>query len=158
MGACCSAEDAEMRRVRAVTSRVEYSDAAPFLPRIRYGRVVKVYDGDTITIATVLPRDATVYRFSVRLARIDAPELRTSDATEKKCAERVRDIVHRMVYQQIVRVDVISYDKYGRILAEIYHNNINLSDYLLAQRLAVRYDGKTKQEWNNASLSAIMNH
>ena len=34
---------------------IEYRDTTPFIPPIQYGKVIKVYDGDTITIASVLP-------------------------------------------------------------------------------------------------------
>ena len=46
---------------------IEYGDTRPFVYPIHYGKVIKVYDGDTITIAAKLPNtDGPVYRFSVR--------------------------------------------------------------------------------------------
>lgn len=32
-----------------------YKDTVPFVPPISYGKVVKVYDGDTLTLAAKLP-------------------------------------------------------------------------------------------------------
>ena len=36
-------------------------------------------------------------------------------------------------------------DKYGRVLAEVWFEGTNLSDWLIDQGLAVPYDGGTKQ-------------
>jgi endonuclease YncB( thermonuclease family) len=35
-------------------------------------------------------------------------------------------------------------EKYGRLLADVYIDQIHLNDYLLKKRLAVVYDGGTK--------------
>lgn len=47
---------------------------------------MKVYDGDTITIATRLGGTGSLYRFSVRLLAIDTPEKRTKNKEEKEIA------------------------------------------------------------------------
>lgn len=39
-----------------IPENVKWSDTVPFVPPITSGRVIKVYDGDTITIAAKLPR------------------------------------------------------------------------------------------------------
>lgn len=55
---------------------INYVDTIPFVPPITSGKVIKVYDGDTITIASKLPYDhSPIYRFSVRLLGIDSPEM-----------------------------------------------------------------------------------
>jgi endonuclease YncB( thermonuclease family) len=59
------------------------------LPDIKYGQVIKVYDGDTITIATPLFNGDEVphietYRFNIRLRGINTPELRTKNNQERK--------------------------------------------------------------------------
>ena len=50
-----------------------FKNAKPFVPPISEGMVVKVYDGDTITIVSQLPYPSSpYYRFSVRLNGIDS--------------------------------------------------------------------------------------
>ena len=74
-------------------THIEYKDTIPFIPPVTSGKVVKVYDGDTITVATTLPfRDQpdTIYRFSVRLTGIDTPELKTKCDEEKYVAKLAR--------------------------------------------------------------------
>ena len=36
---------------------IEYNDTIPFIPPITCGKVIKVYDGDTLTLASKLPYD-----------------------------------------------------------------------------------------------------
>ena len=39
---------------------------------------------------------------------------------------------------------IIGFDKYGRILADVYVNDIHLNELLIKERYAVKYDGGTK--------------
>jgi hypothetical protein len=57
-----------------------------FVPHIKIGKVIKVYDGDTITVASKLPNDSFIYRFPVRLIGIDSPEIKGSTEVENKLA------------------------------------------------------------------------
>ena len=55
--------------------------------------VFKVYDGDTITIATKICNLPNLYRFSVRILDIDCPEINSKDDFEKELAIKGRDYV-----------------------------------------------------------------
>ena len=74
----------------------------PFVPPVETGYIVKVYDGDTITLATRLPivplDKQPIYRFSVRLNGIDTPEIKGKDHDEKTVAVRARDFSHNMLW------------------------------------------------------------
>ena len=71
--------------------RVTYETTEKFVPPISYGKVVKVYDGDTITVATPLDNTrAPIYHFSVRLRGIDSPEIRGKTPEEKAAALKAR--------------------------------------------------------------------
>lgn len=126
---------------------VEYSSSTPFIANITTGRVVKVYDGDTITVATNIVNDNvsdTFYRFSVRIRGIDCPEIRSKNDNEKKCAKIARKAVLDAVYHKIVTLTNVSYDKYGRILADVSIDDVSVSKMLLDKRLAISYNGGTK--------------
>ena len=61
---------ADQEKKPVTIDTVEYSSSTPFIANITTGRVVKVYDGDTITVATNVVNDNTsdiFYRFSVNL-------------------------------------------------------------------------------------------
>ena len=83
---------------------VDYKDTIKFIPPITSVYVIKVYDGDTITVCNRLPikNCNDIFRFSVRLDGIDAPEMRGSPRKEKKLAIRSRDALHKKVYNKHV--------------------------------------------------------
>ena len=124
---------------------VEYSDTIPFIPPIQYGKVIKVYDGDTITIASVLPNTIEpIYRFSIRLNGIDTPEIRGKTLEEKELAIQVRDALTEKIYGKMVELRNVDNEKYGRILAEVYLENENINQWLVDENMAVPYDGGKK--------------
>ena len=87
MGNCIAASSNKL-------SFVEYKNTTPFIPPVTSGKVIKVYDGDTITIASTLPfRDNrnTIYRFSVRLGDIDSPAKNEMPRRKRSCTTRQTD-------------------------------------------------------------------
>lgn len=132
---------------------VEYKDTVEFVPPITLGKVVKVYDGDTITIASKLPGlDAPIYRFHVRLNGIDTPEIKGKTPAEKELAKKARESLSQMILNKIVTLKNVSTEKYGRILADVYLGDLNLNEWMIDNGYAVRYDGGTKSrplEWDS---------
>lgn len=124
---------------------VEYKDTIPFVPPIQYGKVIKVYDGDTITIASVLPNTTEpIYRFSIRLNGIDTPEIRGKTQEEKELAIQVRDALAEKIYGKMVELRNVGNEKYGRVLADIYLDGENINQWLVDENFAVAYDGGKK--------------
>ena len=121
-----------------------------FVPPITQGRVIKCYDGDTITIAAYLPyKNSELYKFSVRINGIDCPEIKSKCVSEKDCAQIAKKYVEDKILHKMVRLENVSLEKYGRILADVYIDNISIGDYLIGHRLAVKYDGGTKKNPDN---------
>jgi len=131
-------------------------DTPKFIPNITTGIVLKVYDGDTITVASRIDNVGKIWKWPVRLRGIDCPEIRSSDEQEKKMAIIARTILkNRLIPNnigQIVELKNIDYDKYGRILCNVYHCDQHLSKWMIDQCLAVKYDGGTKQKINWTEL------
>lgn len=128
---------------------IKWEDTVEFTFPIKGGKVIKVYDGDTITIASKLPFDASpLYRLSVRLNGIDTPEIKGKGVSdeEKEAAKNARDFVSNLTLNKYVRLENIETEKYGRILADVYIGDIHLNDLLLKERYAVKYDGGTKEK------------
>ena len=125
---------------------IEYNDTIPFTFPIKYGKVIKVYDGDTITIAAKLPNtNGPVYRFSVRLDGIDTPEIRGKSVAERELAKQARDVLHELIYGKVVELRNVANEKYGRILADVYIGDTNVNQWLVSENFAVLYDGGKKQ-------------
>ncbi len=132
---------------------IDYKDTIPFVPPIQHGIVIKVYDGDTITIAAKLPYpESPLYRFSVRLNGIDCPEIKGKDSVEKECAQIAKAEVTKLTLNKTVTLKNVGTEKYGRILADVYVGDLHLNEHLIEKRLAVKYDGGTKispRNWMN---------
>jgi endonuclease YncB( thermonuclease family) len=128
---------------------IKWEDTVEFTFPIKGGRVIKVYDADTITIASKLPFDGSpIYRLSVRLNGIDTPEIKGKGISdeEKEAAKIARDFVSNLVLNKYVKLENIESEKYGRILADIYIGDTHLNNLLLRERYAVVYDGGTKKK------------
>lgn len=126
---------------------IKWEDTKEFTFPVKGGKVIKVYDGDTITIATKLPyKDSPLYRLPVRLNGIDTPEIKGKDISdeEKEAAKVAREFVYHLIFNKYVRLENVKNEKYGRILADVYIGNIHLNELLLHERYAIKYDGGTK--------------
>ena len=118
-----------------------------FIPPIESGKVVKVYDGDTITIVSEIPglKNSPVYKFSLRLNGIDAPEIKGKDEDEKTAAIAAKEALSNLILNEIIYVKNKKIEKYGRILCDVYKENTHINNYMIEKRYAVPYSGKTKK-------------
>ena len=80
------------------------------------GKVVKVSDGDTVTILT---SDKTQHK--IRLNDIDAPEKKQAFGNKSK------DNLAKYIAGKTVTVEYQKKDKYKRILGTIYYNNTDIN-------------------------------
>jgi len=124
---------------------IKVEDTVEFTFPIKGGRVIKCYDADTITIASKLPyKESPLYRLSVRLTGIDAPEIKGKSEEEKELAKQARDFVSNLILNKYVRLENVESEKYGRILADVYIGDVHLNELLIKERYAVKYGGGTK--------------
>lgn len=123
-------------------------DAIQFVPPITEGEVIKVYDGDTITIVSKLPYDASpLYRFSVRLAGIDSAEIKGKTDKEKALAQEAKNALQDLILHKVISLKNLKTEKYGRILADVYIGELHVNQWLLDNNYAVKYLGGTKLDW-----------
>ena len=125
---------------------IHWNDTIEFTYPITAGHVIKVYDGDTITIASKMPyENSPLFRFSVRLNGIDTPEIKSKNETEKILAKKARDSLSQLIMNKHVTLQNVKNEKYGRILADVYLGELHLNKWMIDQSFGVEYDGKTKQ-------------
>lgn len=117
-------------------------------------KVIAVYDGDTITIGCLFFDSA--YQFKVRIKGIDTPEIRTRDAVEKQYAKHIRKLLLKKIMTKNVVLKDLSYDKYGRILAEVFCEDVNIGQWLIENRLAVQYGGGKKKAFDKTSYDVVL--
>lgn len=129
-----------------------WANTVSFVPPITGGKVIKVYDGDTITIASKLPiRNSPIYKFPIRLIGIDSPEIKGRSDAEKEFAKKSRDALNELIYNRNVTLKDVRTEKYGRLLANVYIDNVHINKWMLDNKYAVEYGGNTKTrpvEWD----------
>ena len=84
-----------------------------------------------------------------RLSGVDTPELRTKNKLEKKYGYLVRDKVREKILNKIVTLKLGSFDKYGRVLVQIFLDGESVNDWLITQNYAFVYDGGKKTSWED---------
>ena len=81
-------------------------------------------------------------KIGVRLARVDAPEVRGKCDAEKKKGIEARDaLVERLSQATVIDLREVERGKYFRLVGEVIADGENMSDLLLAMGLAWPYDG-----------------
>lgn len=111
-----------------------------------FAKVVRAYDGDTITVAFDTC-GLGFYQHNVRLLGIDCPEIRGKTPEEKAAAIAARDYMRYLILDKIVLVYITGTDKYGRLLARVLLNGEDVSDKMLAAGHAKPYLGGKREEW-----------
>lgn len=92
------------------------------------GLVVRVSDGDTITVL-----DATKIQHRIRLYGIDAPE------SKQAFGRKSREYLSMLVASKNVRVEYKEYDRYNRILGKVYVGKTYVNFEMVAAGLAWHY-------------------
>ena len=150
-------------------------------PCRRLARLVGAHDGDTISVVIKLYEDrdgrSKVARFNVRLDGIDTPEMTSKDLSEKVRAIHARNRLVSILTGGQVDLDSLSsttrpsinaklcekvhlvflecrgMDKYGRVLAALYHPDDlaggSANQRMLDEGLAKPYQGGTKERWSD---------
>jgi micrococcal nuclease len=111
----------------------------------KLAKCVSVYDGDTVRV--VFPIHKTLYKWNCRLNRIDTPELKTNNVLEQSFGYEVRDKIREKILNKMVIVKCDNFDKYGRLLAEIYIDGVSINQWMIDNKYAFEYDGGTKKKW-----------
>ena len=151
--------------------------------RETWARLVHVHDGDTVSVCVDLghvggdgPYD--VKRLILRMTGIDAPEIRTHDADEKRLAIRSRaHLLNRLAPHLfdvekdwscekditdllrdnlvLVYVKMSKFDKFSRVLTDIFEqpdDRLSLNQWMLDNKLADAYDGGHKERtWDHST-------
>ena len=92
--------------------------------------IEKCYDGDTCT---------TKNGEKIRLACIDTPEIKGKNAEAIK-AKKSKEFLNNLVLNKKVFIKRITTDRYGRTVAELFIDDINIQKLLVNNGYAKVYD------------------
>jgi endonuclease YncB( thermonuclease family) len=140
------------------------------------GKVVNVYDGDTVHVVFVI--NNKLVKYNCRLLGIDSPEIcpknvhdKTKRELEIASAIKSRNFLISQVTgvtpiesitkkeikelcgksRKLIWIKCDDFDKYGRLLIEIFldkNNPVSLNKKMVLEKYAVEYDGGTKKEFS----------
>ena len=140
-----------------------------FIGQQKKGKVVSVYDGDTIKIVFPIYNNSTkLYKWTCRLSYIDTPEIRTKNLKEKELGIKARDVLRDKILNKMVIIKCGDFDKYGRLLVEVFiqdkedsifnifkkcfnyktNDLYSINNWLLENNYAKNYNGGKKESWN----------
>lgn len=125
--------------------------------------VVSVYDGDSLTMVFGTPfTKKQAFTWKCRVDGLDTPEIKTRNLLEKKAGYKVKAFVEMLVkvakIKGNIKVECKDYDKFGRVLIDLYLNGTNLKYILIEKGYAMAYDGGTKEKWTDEQLEYILNN
>lgn len=93
-------------------------------------KIVKIYDGDTITVL-----NENGEKQKIRFYGIDAPEKTQDDGI--KALKILNNVIS---VDDTVKVDIVSKDRYGRLVGKIYKDDIYVNLYMLKNGGAWYYE------------------
>ncbi|WP_245152046.1 thermonuclease family protein [Prochlorococcus marinus] len=107
-------------------------------PKLTTTIIINCYDGDTCT---------TIEGEKIRLACIDTPELKGKNANPI-AAKEARDFLNNLVTNEEIYIKRIAKDRYGRTVAELFKNDINVQEIIVKKRYGKIYKRYADQcEW-----------
>ena len=147
-----------------------------------WGKVVYVYDGDTVHI--VFKLDNELVKFNCRLSGIDSPEIAPKNISDVKLKNEEELSAIKCRNYLISRVSLIpleketmtknevkaicaksthlvwvkchEFDKYGRLLVELYDDSNSIKSFnqdMIEKKYAIGYDGGTKKQFIESNFN-----
>lgn len=125
-------------------------------------KVVEVYDGDTITI--ILFNKCGFEKHKLRMYGYDSPEMKPKKNVpnrnqEIEMAKISRDKLKELILDKVVIFESKGYDKYGRLLGNIYKRNfcnkLNINIYMVQNGYGYQYFGGTKKNPNTSNETKV---
>ena len=118
----------------------------------RCKQVKKVVDGDTVDVVLDLGFNI-LHSCRVRLVGIDTPESRTRDLDEKARGLLAKEFLKNWVNEEHEKKNIVikthkekAKGKFGRVLGEIWVNDVNVNEDMIECYHAVPYSAQNKKE------------
>lgn len=109
-------------------------------------KCVKVYDGDTCHV--VFRFHDGLYRFTIRMHGYNSAEIHGETALEKSKAQESKMALEGKILNKVVTLALKDFDKYGRILAIVFVDGVNVNDWMISNGYGVEYNGRGEKKWN----------
>ena len=121
-----------------VVQTQEIPESVPGSEKILVGKVINVYDGDTLTLVTGQGESAK--KCKIRFFGIDAPE------AKQDYGEVSRDSLREKVLNKEVKVEVVSIDRYQRYVGKIFVGSRYINREMVSEGSAWYYPDYAEHE------------
>ena len=124
-------------------------------------KILRIVDGDTVDVDIDLGFGIWMHKERVRIMGIDTPESRTRDKIEKKFGlaskARLKELMPigsmQTLHTQIDKSGEDKKGKFGRILGDFMVDTKFVTDIMINEGYAVKYNGQNKDEVEQAHLN-----
>lgn len=113
-------------------------------------KIVDVYDGDTFTAC--FKHNGKIIKYKFRTYGYDSPEMKPLKSKPNRDEEKRKAIEAREAFKEItnwnnslVTLKMMKFDKYGRILVNVYKGEININKWMIDNGYGYEYFGGTKK-------------
>lgn len=131
--------------------------------KIKLCKVVNVYDGDTCKVVFKLNNE--LCRWNVRMTGYDTPEMRPPRSQPNRDEEiRAAKLAKQFLISKIMNINQLVYiqcgkfDKYGRLLGEIFlseNSTKSINQLMIEEGHGYAYDGGKKQQFKNNTVVIV---
>jgi endonuclease YncB( thermonuclease family) len=101
------------------------------------GKLLRIIDADTIEAAIFLGFNISIKK-KIRLIGVNAPEIRTKDLKTKEKGLAAKAFLESLLTSKDLIIKSKGFDKYGRCLAEVIVDEVNLGEKLISEGYAQR--------------------
>lgn len=113
----------------------------------RWAEVVDVYDGDTIKV--IMRFRGKIDRWTIRMTGYDSPEMRPpkNDPNRGQIitkAKEAKEALINKIDNNPVLIKCGPFDKYGRLLGDVFVNGDHINAWMVANGFGYPYDGGKK--------------
>jgi|TARA_E500000331_G_C17111938_1_gene650047 micrococcal nuclease len=124
-------------------------------------KILRIVDGDTVDVDIDLGFGMWMHKERVRIMGIDTPESRTRDKIEKKFGlaskVRLKELMptgsKQILHTQIDKSGEDKKGKFGRILGDFLIDELFVTNIMINEGYAVKYNGQNKEEVEQAHLN-----
>jgi micrococcal nuclease len=113
-------------------------------------KIVDVYDGDTFT--GCFKYNGKIMKYKFRTYGYDSPEMKPLKSKHNRDEEKKKAVEAREAFKQItnwnnslVLLKMGKFDKYGRILVNVYKGELDVNEWMIKNGYGYRYYEGTKK-------------
>jgi len=153
-----SISDQELEKANETLKNITDEKSVPYFSfknKIFYAKPCHIYDGDTFSI--IFDFRGEIMKYKCRCMGYDTAEMKPklsvpNRAHEVELAHKAKDRLTELLGKhdsKLVKVECLDFDKYGRILINVWNmvDELSLNEIMIKEGHGKPYDGGTKEVW-----------